>query len=209
MGLLSMVIPLFRRAAVSAERDDDGSLVRRHARGDAEAFPALVDRYQAEVYGFLVRRLRDEARAEEFVQETFLRLVVEAPRWSADGPVRAWLFRVARNLSIDHLRRHGTRFENATTGDLDDPVLAEPDTALAPDDQVENARLRARLRKAVAQLPPEQREVVLLRHDEGLSFPEIGEVLDISPNTAKSRLRYALEALRGHLADLEPDRAHG
>ncbi|TVR03834.1 MAG: sigma-70 family RNA polymerase sigma factor [Deltaproteobacteria bacterium] len=189
------------------DEDDDGALLLRWRDGDERAFARLVDRYQDALYGFLLQRTRRPALAQELCQETFLRLAGAADGWSARGPVRAWLFRVARNLAIDHARRHATQREESVAGEDGHALERHADPADGPDAAAEGELLRTKLRAAVAELPEEQRDVLLLRHDDGLSFPEIAEVLGVPLNTCKSRLRYALETLRGHLADLERDRA--
>jgi RNA polymerase sigma-70 factor (ECF subfamily) len=161
-------------------------------------------RHRTPVHAFLLRLTGERTRAEDLVQETFLRLVKAAAGWEPRAAVRTWLFTIARNLAVDASRRQALR----ATEPLDAP---RPDgegqrhpppaaTGPAPDEAADAARLRPRLEAALAALPAEQREVFLLREHAGLSFPEIAEAVGVNENTAKSRMRYALLALRERLA---------
>jgi RNA polymerase sigma-70 factor (ECF subfamily) len=182
----------------------DEQLMRMFQRGDARAFETLMRRHRTPVYSFLLRFTRAPARAEDLTQETFLRLVKAAAEWKPSAAVRTWLFTIARNLATDEARRGAHR----ATEPLDGParegsrspaerVAAE---GVAPDDAAAAVELRPRLEAALAALPEEQREVFLLREHAGLSFPEIAEATRSNENTVKSRLRYALLALRERLA---------
>ena len=186
-----------------APDETDEQLMRRFQRGEARAFETLMRRHRTTIHAFLCRLLGDRARAEDLLQETFLRVVKGAAAWEPRASVRTWLFTIARNLAADEARRRV--FRDA------DPLDAVPDGAVprgdrladegrAPDDAAGDALVRPRLEAALAALPAEQREVFLLREHAGLSFPEIAEATGSNENTVKSRLRYALLALRDRLA---------
>jgi RNA polymerase sigma-70 factor (ECF subfamily) len=188
---------------VAVEQSDE-QLMRGFQRGEARAFEALMHRHRTPVYSFLLRLTGERTRAEDLVQETFLRLVTGAASWEPRAAVRTWLFTIARNLAVDTARRQAFR----ATEPLDAPPApgqrprhAAPASAgPAPDEAAEAALLRPRLEAALAALPEEQREVVLLREHAGLSFAEIAEATGVNENTVKSRMRYALLALRQRLA---------
>jgi RNA polymerase sigma-70 factor (ECF subfamily) len=186
-----------------APDETDEQLMRRFQRGDARAFETLMRRHRTPNPAFLGRHRGDRARAEDLLQETFLRVVKGAAAWEPRASVRTWLFTIARNLAADEARRRV--FRDA------DPLDATPEGAAphgdrlaaegrAPDDAAGDALLRPRHEAALAALPAEQREVFLLREHAGLSFPEIAEATGVNENTVKSRLRYALVALRDRLA---------
>lgn len=186
-----------------AADETDEQLMRRFQRGEARAFEQLMHRHRTPVYAFLLRLTGERTRAEDLAQETFLRLVKGAAAWEPRAAVRTWLFTIARNLAADGARRQALR----ATVPLDDPDPAEerprhqpPAAGPAPDEAADAARLRPRLEAALASLPEAQREVFLLREHAGLSFAEIAEATGVNENTAKSRLRYALLALRERLA---------
>ena len=178
--------------------------MRRFQRGEARAFETLMHRHRTPVYAFLLRLTGERTRAEDLVQETFLRLVKASAGWEPRAAVRTWLFTIARNLAVDASRRQVFRAAEPLDapgpdgeGQRHPPPAA---TGPAPDEAAEAARLRPRLEAALAVLPADQREVVLLREHAGLSFPEIAEAVGVNENTAKSRMRYALLALRERLA---------
>jgi len=186
-----------------APDETDEQLMRRFQRGEARAFETLMRRHRTPIHAFLCRLLGDRARAEDLLQETFLRVVKGAAGWEPRAAVRTWLFTIARNLAADEARRRVFRdadpLDAARDGEAPrgDRVA---DDGRAPDDAAGDALVRPRLEAALAALPAEQREVFLLREHAGLSFPEIAEATGANENTVKSRLRYALVALRDRLA---------
>ncbi len=185
-----------------APDETDEQLMRRFQRGEARAFETLMRRHRTPIHSFLCRLLGDPARAEDLLQETFLRVVKGAAGWEPRALVRTWLFTIARNLAADEARRRVFRdtepLDAARPGEAPrgDRVAG---AGRAPDDAAGDALLRPRLEAALAALPAEQREVFLLREHAGLSFPEIAEATGANENTVKSRLRYALLALRDRL----------
>jgi len=186
-----------------APDESDEELMRRFQRGEAPAFEALMRRHRTPLHSFLRRQTGDPARAEDLLQETFLRVIRHAPDWRQSALVRTWLYTIARNLAADEARRRPFR----ETVPLDAPAAGgrshaerAADGGRAPDEAAADAQLRPLLEAALAALPPEQREVFLLREHAGLSFPEIAEATGVNENTVKSRMRYALLALRDRLA---------
>lgn len=184
--------------------ESDERLMRRFRGGDASAFEALVRRHRRPVHAFLSRLLGDRGRAEDLLQETWLRVVAAAPRWEERALFRTWLFTVARNLAADEARRKAFRGSPVPLEAPDperrrsrvpEPVADDP----PPDHLAEGALLRGRLEEAVAQLPEEQREVFVLRELADVPFAEIAAITGAPLPTVKSRMRYALDALRRRL----------
>lgn len=200
---------------VAAAQENDETLMEAFRDGDAKAFEQLVSRHQRGIYNFLLRSVRDRARAEELLQEVFLRVIRSKQRYERTAKFTTWLYAIARNLCVDESRR--ARFRDHASLDAGRPgkdgeggrsmlaTLAADD--VPTDEAAEAGTLRERLAAAVDHLPEEQREVFLLRQLAGLSFREIGETVGIPENTVKSRMRYALEKLRGELGDLRPTAA--
>jgi RNA polymerase sigma-70 factor (ECF subfamily) len=179
--------------------ESDERLMLRFQAGDVQAFEELVRRHRTPVFSFLLRLTGDRGRAEDLCQETFLRVVKAADGWEPRATFRTWVFALARNLAIDEARRQAFR----RVEPLDDPAReAQASEAPGPDRAAEGALLRPKLEAALAALPGEQREVFLLREHAGLRFAEIAEVTGVPENTVKSRMRYALEALRARLEAL-------
>jgi RNA polymerase sigma-70 factor, ECF subfamily len=184
-------------------QDTDEALVVRYQRGDVAAFEALVDRHRPGVYRFLARFVRDRARAEDLTQECWLRFIGAVPRWSARAPFRIWLYAVARNLAADEARRMThRRHESIDDTGASRPFAELPAPGQTPEEAALDLLLQPVLEQAIAALPAEQREVFLLREYEGVAFAEIAAITGAPVPTVKSRMRYALEALRRTLTEL-------
>ena len=176
-------------------------------RGDARAFEALVKRHRGAVFQFLLRSVGERGRAEDLLQETWLKVVRGAAAWEPKARFTTWVYTMARNLCVDEARRATHRKPAAATGAVEEeegppPSERVPDDGAAPDRAAHNARLRPLLERALRALPPEQREVFVLREYSGVPFKEIAEVTGVPEPTVKSRMRYALEGLRAQLSAL-------
>jgi len=181
------------------ERTDE-ELLAAYQQGDPGAFEALLRRYRAPLFTFLLRMLGDRERAEDLAQETFLRIVRGAQAWEHRARFQTWLYTIARNLCVDQSRRD--RFRRADSIDAEGPdgeaplVDSVPGGEIDPARGAESSRMRPVLMQALLSLPVEQREVFVLREQAGLPFREIAELTWVNENTVKSRMRYALEGLR-------------
>ena len=181
--------------------------------GDARAFSTLVTRHRQAVYNFILRYVGHRQRAEDVLQETWLEVVRGSGEREPKARFTTWVYTIARNLCVDSARKESYR----QTDSLDAPVAADDGegrplgdlvadpTGQAPDRAADNVRVRPLLEKAIEALPPEQREVFLLREYHGVGFKEIAEVTGVNENTVKSRMRYALEGLRRRLSELGVD----
>lgn len=160
----------------------DAELLRRYAQGDAQAATALTDRLTPRVFGQAYRLLGQRAEAEDVTQEALLRLWRMAPDWQdGQAQVTTWLYRVVFNLATDRLRKR-TRVHVP----LDvAPEVADETTRSVPDQLQDKARAQA-LQKALMQLPDRQRQAVVLRHIDGLSNPEIAEIMEIKVEAVES-----------------------
>jgi len=199
---------------MSLERTDE-ELIAAYRHGDAGAFELLLRRHRAPLFTFLVRMLGDKERAEDLAQETFLRIVKGAQAWEQRARFQTWLFTIARNLCVDASRRDRFRRTESldAQGPDDEPAMVDsvPGHEIDPARGAQSARLRPLLQKALLGLPPEQREVFILREQTGVAFKEIAEILVVNENTVKSRMRYAIEGLRKALiaAGIDADMAAG
>src|SRR3569833_1563103 len=178
--------------------DDDDQLLLRYARGDMRAFETLYQRHKTALYRYLVRQARNPETASDLFQEVWSKIIVGRDRYEPRAQFRTFLFRIAHNCFIDHCRRASVRNESNGGEDGWETMLpgSEQDR---PDIRAEQAQLTAQYRAALATLPAEQRDTFLL-YESGLSLDEVGSVTAVSPETAKSRLRYAVTKMRTSLA---------
>ncbi|HET6566557.1 MAG TPA: sigma-70 family RNA polymerase sigma factor [Rhodothermales bacterium] len=171
-------------------------------RGDHRAFRLLVERHQERIFGYLLGMVRDRETANDLFQETFLRVIAAMQRqrasYTKQGRWLAWVMRIARNAALDHLRSRKKWQDVSGTAGEDGLSFWEllPDDAPAIDEALHRSEQSDWLDECIGQLPPEQREVLLLRQDAELTFREIGELTGCSINTALGRMRYALLNLR-------------
>lgn len=187
---------------VSDEPGQDGELVARYADGDVAAFEQLYDRHRAALWRFLERQLRDPSATADVFQETWARVIVHADRYRPSAPFRAWLYRIAHHCCVDHWRRSGRvrrREQQADQSWL--TGMPDRDTP-GPADLVAHAQAGEALQDAILALPEEQRAAFLLYAEAGLSIAEIAGTMGVGPETAKSRLRYAVARLRRALAPM-------
>ncbi len=186
--------------------DSDEVMMLRFQSGDAEAFRALMMRHRHSLMSFAYRFVGNAEAAEDIFQETFMRLVRGKARYKPSAKFTTLLYTVARNLCIDHLRKQ--KFRNhlsieKTTGGEDERCLRDALMAddVGPGRKMLREDLKKLLTKAIGSLPVEQREVFLMREYDGLKFNKIAKITGASINTAKSRMRYALAALKIFLAE--------
>lgn len=187
--------------------EEDQKAMRAFREGDSGAFTHIVRRHEKGLFNFCLRMLGSRNAAEDAAQEVLLKVVRSADRWTPKAKVRTWMYAIARNHCIDEVRKAKHR----QTDSLDRPLKAgeggatvldrvADDAGITPDRGADSARLRAPLVRALESLSEEQREVFVMREQVGLPFKEIAEIVGVPENTAKSRMRYALEALRAALA---------
>lgn len=169
---------------------NDDDCVKLAQRGDGKAFSELVARYQDRIYRFLLRLTSSPDDALDLTQDTFLRAYQHIARWRPEALFRTWLFRIARNVAFDRMRRD-RRVEFV---ELEEDAEL-PDTTAAPDAALETAQRYRLLESALERLPPDHREILLLREIEEMSYDEIALVLELNPGTVKSRLARARAAL--------------
>lgn len=187
----------------------DEELMAMFALGRAEAFEVLLTRHERPIIGYIMRSCGNRAKAEDLTQEVFLRVIKSAPKYRKTAKFTTWLYTIARNISIDAARRRSGRPEvsldrsiGGKGGDDNDKTFVAnvaDHRAEAGNVSLVRQDFRESLKLALAELPQEQREVFLLREVSGMKFREIADVVGVSENTVKSRMRYALETLRGHL----------
>lgn len=174
------------------EQSTDIELIRRFQKGDSSAFPELYHRHAPGVQQFFHYLTFHQTLSEDLLQETFLRLWKTLPAFEPRAPLPHYLYRVARNIWIDHTRLKKNR-EQPTQQDLIESQIEEKGT---PPDTAVLKETRIRVRKAMDALSPPLRETLILSKFQGLKNREIASILDIPEGTVESRLSKAYRQLR-------------
>ena len=183
----------------------DDALLVLYANGDRDAARSLTDRLAPRVLAYAYRVLGDRAEAEDIAQEAMLRLWRFAPEWRpGEAQVTTWLYRVATNLATDRLRQRQRRRADPIDG-APEPADDRPG---AVQGMIEADRMAA-LDAALAQLPERQRQAVVLRHIEGLSNPEIAEILSVGGEAVESLTARGKRALAALLAGRREELGYG
>lgn len=179
--------------------DPDQDDAARLRRGDTSGLAGLMARHQDRLFRYLLRLLGDEAVAEDTFQQAWVQVAERIGRYDARRPFGPWLFAVARNLALDHLRRR--RPESLEEGvERAAPASGESD----PLGRALESQRRARVAESVAALAPLDREVLSLRFEEELALPQLALTLGVPVPTAKARLYRALARLRERLLAAAP-----
>ncbi|MGA8571829.1 MAG: RNA polymerase sigma factor [Desulfobaccales bacterium] len=177
--------------------DLDYALLKRLARGDAEALEEFVRRHQQRVYQIAYRLLRDHLEAEDAAQEVFLKVYENAHRFEPKAKVSAWLHRITANHCLNLLRRR-----RPMVGSLDqEEGTGPPDPGANPLEVLEEMDLHRRLEELLGELPENQRRALVLKRFVGLSYQEIGEVLELSPQAVDGLLKRARQFLKKALKE--------
>ena len=172
--------------------------------GETGAFETLVQRYQGQLEGFFIKNIRDRQQAEDLAQETLLKVFKQAWDFIPSGRFRGWMYRIARNLMIDNIRRqshdaliHAARGQNKEEDDMMARVVGE---LASPEERASTSEFATLVDELLLELPEEQRLTFTLHHYIGLSLPEVAKIMDTSTSTSKSRLRLAREKLQEKLS---------
>lgn len=174
---------------------------------DQRAFNMLVSRHQERIFGYLMGMVRDRDTANDLFQETFLRVIKamhnQRGSYTKQGRWLAWVMRIARNATLDFLRsrKKWQDVEDFGKDESDSYWERLPANELAADELLHLSEQKGWLKECIDMLSPDQREVLLLRHESDLTFREIAQLTDCSINTALGRMRYALLNLRRHMID--------
>lgn len=175
----------------------DALLVKNYIAGDENALAVLIKRHQSKIYGFIYSKMPDRDVADDVFQDTFIKVIrtLKTNSYNEEGKFLPWVMRIAHNLIVDHYRKNKKM-----------PMLRETeefsifsiltDTSLNAESRIITDVIEKDLQKIVQELPPDQREVLMMRIYQDLSFNEIADLTGVSINTALGRMRYALMNLR-------------
>jgi RNA polymerase sigma factor (sigma-70 family) len=183
-------------------KKEDMLLVERCLDGDQLAYEQLVRKYRNAVYNLCRKMVRNGEEAHDLTQEAFVKTFRSLDRYNPVYAFSSWLFKITSNLCIDYIRKQRMKLFS-----IDDPVEGEEgpitrdllDPGLTPDQISEKTELRLAIRDAINELPQHYRVILLLRHQEQLTYDEIAKRLEIPLGTVKARIHRAREGLKGHL----------
>ncbi len=175
---------------------DDAGVVTSFLDGEERAFAELVERYQTRLLNFIYRTIGDREKAEDLVQEVFIRVYRHLHRFDRSKKFSTWIYTIASNLAKNELRNRSRNplvlFQTIRKNwQDDDRPLQFEDSSARPDDLYRKRHLRELVESSVAQLPEHHREVFVLRELEGKSYEEIAEITETNLGTVKSRLNRA------------------
>jgi RNA polymerase sigma-70 factor (ECF subfamily) len=174
----------------------DEALMLAYGRGDVGAFETLYGKHRGGLFRYLLRHLRQQALAEECFQDVWSRVIAARERYRPEARFTTWLYQIASNRLTDHWRAQGR--QGGFVEDGAERAEREPDPS-TPDHELSEFEQRRQLQLALEELPPEQREAVLLRLEQELGLEEIAQITGVGRETVKSRLRYAMDKLRARL----------
>ena len=179
--------------ASSLESLADAELFERAAAGREESFAELVRRYQRPIIAYVYRIVGDYDAALDLAQEVFIKVYGSLGRYRTEYKFSTWIYRIAHNAAIDHLRRVAARDAREEVERRERHLRS---SALNPEQERERNERRAEIEAVVDQLPPAYRELIILRHAHDLSYEEIAEVTALPLGTVKNRIFRAREMMR-------------
>ena len=186
----------------------DGELVQTAVAGREASFEELVRRYQRPIAAYVYRMVGDYDTALDLTQEVFIKVYNSLARYRSEFKFSTWIYKIAHNAAIDHLRRHAVR-EQTLTGSVEGErrEVAIESRRLTPEQESERKERRSEIESVVQLLQASYRELIILRHSHDLSYDEIAEVTGLPLGTVKNRLFRARETMRDLLVQRGINRA--
>ncbi len=182
---------------MSAKLISDQQLIRQYLEGNHSSLEIIINRHKKRIFGYILVIVKNKPLAEDIFQDTFIKVInkLRSGNYNEEGKFLQWVMRIAHNLTIDHFRKN-KRIPVIQNNDEYDIF----DTIKIYDKNVEDTMITKQIHKDVRSLvellPPEQKEVLMMRHYSDMSFKDIAEQTEVSINTALGRMRYALINLR-------------
>jgi RNA polymerase sigma-70 factor (ECF subfamily) len=180
---------------------DDATLVSNYINGNENALSILIARHKQRIYSFIYSKVFDRDVTEDVFQDTFIKVIktLKRGKYNEEGKFLPWVMRIAHNLIIDHFRRNSRmpKFDNAGEFSIFS-VLS--DSTLNAEKTIIKEQVESDVRRIIEQLPEDQKQVLLMRMYQDMSFKEISELTGVSINTALGRMRYALINMRKIIA---------
>lgn len=180
----------------------DAELITKAIGGGEESFEELVTRYQRPIVSYVYRMLNDYDSSLDVTQEVFIKVYNSLERYSSEYKFSTWLYRIAHNAAIDHIRRNSKKLQSLETENQDGTYELQLESPRpTPEQERENSEWRIEIESVVKCLPTVYRELIILRHAKDLSYGEIAEITDLPLGTVKNRLFRAREMMREMLVE--------
>ena len=175
----------------------DALLVKNYIAGDENSLSILINRHQSKIYGFIYSKLSDRDMADDIFQDTFIKVIktLKSNSYNEEGKFLPWVMRISHNLIIDYYRKNKKMPMFRETEEFSIFSIMS-DNVPNIESQLITSQVESDLRKLIKELPEDQKEVLMMRMYQDLSFKEISELTGVSINTALGRMRYALMNLR-------------
>ena len=175
----------------------DAVLVKNYISGDESALASLIERHQSKIYGFIYSKINDRDLSDDIFQDTFIKVIktLKSQSYNEEGKFLPWVMRIAHNLVVDHFRK-AKKMPYQRETDEYSIFNYMADNCLNIEGQIISEQVESDLAKLLDELPADQKEVLVMRMYQDLSFKEIADLTGVSINTALGRMRYALLNLR-------------
>jgi RNA polymerase sigma factor RpoE len=199
-------VPVPAKAVAPSEDQADRILVERAQKGELAAYDTLIQRYQERIYALIYHMTSHHEDATDLAQEAFVKAWKALPRFKGDASFYTWIYRIAVNHTLNHLKQRRHRSPHLSLNDLDinaehDPDLIELISENTPRREVNLREIAEKLNEALQRLSEEHRMVVTLHDIQGLPHDEIAQIMGCQPGTVRSRLFYARQQLQAWLSD--------
>ncbi len=182
---------------MASDQTPDALLVKNYVAGDEQSLSTLINRHQSKIYGFIYSKISDRDITDDIFQDTFIKVIktLKSNSYNEEGKFLPWVMRIAHNLVIDHFRRNKKMPMYRETEEFSLFSIMS-DNSLTIENQMISDQVEVDLKRIIEELPEDQKEVLVMRMYQDLSFKEISELTGVSINTALGRMRYALMNLR-------------
>ena len=175
----------------------DALLVKKYVEGDENALTVLINRHQSKIFGFIYSKIPDRDISNDIFQDTFIKVIrtLKSKSYNEEGKFLPWVMRIAHNLIIDHFRKNKKMPMFRETEEFSIFSIMSDDS-LTIENKIIRDQVEIDLKKLIEELPADQKEVLVMRMYQDMSFKEISEITGVSINTALGRMRYALMNMR-------------
>ncbi len=192
----------------SASSEQDRALVAEALGGGQGAYEQLMAKYREPIHRHVSRMVRDKGQVDDLVQESFIKAFTSLESYSSEYAFSTWLYKIATNHTIDYLRKKKLAtfsIDQPAPGRTDERAYELPDTTYRPDRHVMADQRRERIQEAIDALPPKYHRVIVMRHQQEMSYDEIAEELDLPLGTVKAHIFRARALLYRHLRSQRDD----